>query len=317
MTRHLRRLGDTFSIPINIDDDGYLGRECPECEEYFKITPGTGITEGEPPCHCPYCGHCADQDQFFTNAQIKYAESVVMKQVSNALVKDLKSLEFDIKPKGAFGIGMSMEVKSQPMRIRRYSEIELEEEVVCDNCTLRYTVFGSFAFCPDCGRHNSRQILDKNIDLALKMIGLANDVDVELGKQLIADALENGVSAFDGFGREICRVYKNKASNPGKAEKMSFQNLTRAQQKVVNLFGIDLCTAIDTSDWAFVTRCFQKRHVLAHRMGVVDDAYMQTTNDPNEAVGRKVSITANEVRNMLGHLTALGVYLSDELEKLP
>lgn len=317
MTRHLRRLGNTFSIPLDVDHDGYLGRECPECEEYFKITPGTGITEGEPPCHCPYCGHCANQDQFFTKEQIKYAESVVMKQVSDAMTKDLKSLEFDIKPKGAFGIGMSMKVKSQPLRIRRYSEIELEEDVVCENCTLRYTVFGSFAYCPDCGRHNSRQILDKNIDLALKMIELASDVDPALGKQLVDDALENGVSAFDGFGREMCRVHKDKSSDPTKAEHVSFQNLARVQQRVLNLFRIDIADALDAPDWEFISRCFQKRHLLAHRMGVVDDAYIQSTNDRNEVVGRKVSILSNDVRDMLKHLTTLGVFLSTELDRLP
>jgi hypothetical protein len=36
---------NTISVPIQTDKDGYLGRECPnpDCEEYFKITPGTGI----------------------------------------------------------------------------------------------------------------------------------------------------------------------------------------------------------------------------------------------------------------------------------
>jgi len=317
MTRHLRCLENTFSIPIDVDQDGYLGRDCPECEEYFKITPGTGITDGEPPCHCPYCGHSAEQDQFFTRAQIKYAESLVIRQVSDALVKDLNSLEFDIKPKGAFGIGLSMKVESQPMQIRRYSEVELEEEVVCDNCTLRYTVFGSFAYCPDCGRHNSRQILDKNINLALMMVGLADDVDVELGNQLIADALENGVSAFDGFGRETCSVNKDKSSDPAKAENVSFQNLVRAQLELLTLFGIDIANALDNPEWELVARCFQKRHLLAHKMGIVDDAYMQTTNDPNASVGRKVAIEAAEVRKMLGQLTDLGVFFSDEMELLP
>ena len=52
-------------------------------------------------------------------------------------------------------------------------------------------------------------------------------------------------------------------------------------------------------------------------MGVVDDTYMQMTNDPDLAVGRKVPIQADEVRNMLGHLTTLGMFLSDELRKLP
>ena len=49
-TRKLDRLGKQLSIPINADEDGYLGRECPveECLGYFKITPGTGIKGQRP-----------------------------------------------------------------------------------------------------------------------------------------------------------------------------------------------------------------------------------------------------------------------------
>jgi len=60
---NLRRLGNQVSVPINSDEDGYLGREChvAECLGYFKITPGTGI-KGPTPCHCPYCGHTGDNN---------------------------------------------------------------------------------------------------------------------------------------------------------------------------------------------------------------------------------------------------------------
>ena len=50
--------------------------------------------------------------------------------------------------------------------------------------------------------------------------------------QLIADALENVVSAFDGFGRELCHVYAQKSTNPVEAEAISFQNLAGAQKRV-------------------------------------------------------------------------------------
>jgi hypothetical protein len=80
--RHLRQLGNQFSIPIPRDENGYLGRECPECERYFKITPGTGLTGDDLPCQCPYCGHSAPQDQFFTKAQIEYAKSVAINKVT-------------------------------------------------------------------------------------------------------------------------------------------------------------------------------------------------------------------------------------------
>lgn len=312
--RHLRRLGTEFSIPIERDADGYLGRECPECKQYFKITPGTGITEGDPPCHCPYCGHCSPQDQFFTEAQIEYAKSVVFNEVSKAVLKDMKSLEFDIKPKGPFGIGMSMKVEGRPHRIRRYSELQLEEEVVCDNCTLRYTVYGAFAFCPDCGRHNSRQILDKNLDLAEQQISLSKKVENDMRHQLVADALENVVSAFDGFGRETCRVHASEASDPARAEDIRFQNLTGAQRNVQQLFGFDPAASLSPPEWTFVCRCFQKRHLLAHKMGVIDDAYVSATNDPGAIVGRKIVISLDEVTALLQNIRSLGTHLTRELE---
>jgi hypothetical protein len=315
--RHLRQLGDKFSIPIPADDKGYIGRECPECERYFKITLGTGLTGADLPCHCPYCGHSAPQDQFFTKAQIEYAQSVVINKVTGAFIKDLKTLEFNHRPSGPFGIGISMKVEGRPLPIRPYSELNLEEEVVCDHCTLRYTVYGTFAFCPDCKQHNSLQILEKNLAVAQKQIDLAATVDGDLSSQLVADALENGVSAFDGFGRETCRVFSSKASDPAKATGISFQNLAGAQKNVLALFGVDLTTPLTALDWTFACRCFQKRHLLAHKMGIVDDAYIKATSDGHATVGRKVCIDSKEVIALLAAIRTLGAYLTTELGKKP
>ncbi len=306
-----------MAISIPPDDKGYIGRECPKCEHYFKIKPGTGVTTGDPPCNCPYCGHCDPQDQFFTTAQIEYAKSVAINKITGAVIKDLKSLEFNHRPKGAFGIGISMKVEGRPQPVRRYSEKDLEEEILCDNCGLEYTIYGCFAFCPDCARHNSLQILDKNIDLAIKMLDLAGDVEEPLSSQLINDALENGVSAFDGFGRETCRVHSGKANDPTKAENVSFQNLKRAQQRVVTLFGVDVSSGLDAHRWAELYVSFQKRHLLAHTMGVVDDSYIRDTGDQTAVIGRKISISPADVRAMLDDLSRLGKHLASELAKLP
>lgn len=315
--RHLRQLGNQFSVPLSRDEDGYLGRECPECEQYFKITPGTGLTGPDLPCHCPYCGHSAAQNQFFTKAQIRYARSVAMNKITGAFIKDLKALEFNHRPKGAFGIGLSMKVEGRPRPIRHYSETELEEEVVCECCTLRYTVFGTFAFCPDCRKHNSLQILEKNLSLAQKQIDLAATVDGALSAQLIADALENGVSAFDGFGRETCRVHAGKATNSSKVESVSFQNLGGAQKNLLSLFGFELSNGLDVVEWSTLSCCFQKRNLLAHCMGIVDEEYLRKTNDPKATLGRKVTIQADEVIAMLNLVRKLGSYLSSTLVAIP
>lgn len=296
---NLRRLGDKISNPIQADEGGFTGRECLQsnCESYFKIEFGTGLKGEGLPRHCPYCGHTARQDHFWTKEQIEYAKSVAMKQITDSLQKDLKKLEFDHKPKGGFGIGIFMKFKpGAPVSIHHYREKQLETEVVCSNCTLRYAVYGVFAFCPDCGQHNSVQILDKNLKVVEKMIELAATSEQELAARLIENALEDCVSAFDGFGREMCRVHAKAPADPEKAGKVSFQNLEGAKQTMANLFGFDLAAGVTEEEWVEAIRAFQKRHLLSHKMGVVDNEYVRKSDDAMAVIGRKVSISADEVR---------------------
>lgn len=316
---HLRRLGNSISIPIPADENAFTGRECPQpdCEGYFKIELGTGLKGEGLPCHCPYCGHTAGHDQFWTKEQIEYAKSVAMRKITDAIHKDFKKLEFDHKPKGAFGIGISMKVKTgRPTPIHHYREKKLETEIVCDSCTLRYSVYGVFAFCPDCGQHNSLQILDKNLELVLKMLGMAATVEAELAGRLVENALEDCVSAFDGFGREILRIHAKKSSDPAKAEKVSFQNLDSANQNVFGLFSFELKAGLSSGEWNTAIRGFQKRHLLSHKMGVVDVDYLRKSGDTHAVVGRKIDIGAGEVQELALRVGKLAQHLSDMLQKL-
>lgn len=294
------------SVTLPRDEKGMMGRECPECELVFNIKTGTGLKGEDLSCHCAYCGHVAAHDQFFTKAQFEYAKSVALRQFTDQLHRQLKRLEFNHRPRGPFGVDISMKVTTRPYPIRYYGECELETEVVCDQCTLLYSIYGAFAFCPDCGSHNSFTILTKNLELADKMLGLAASQGRDLAEQLIGDALENVVSGFDGFGRELCRVAAPKATNPAEAEDARFQNLKSARTRVQKLFSIDLTTLVTATDWEFACRCFQKRHLLAHKMGVVDDDYLKATNDPTAIVGRKVLVGPDEVKRLSTVIRQLG-----------
>lgn len=314
--RHLDRLGSQFSISIPPDDEGLIGRECPvvTCEGYFKIQPGTGLKGKDLPCHCPYCGHEAGQNKFFTKAQVEYARSVVLHKVTDALLKDLKGLEFNHRPRGSFGIGISMKVTGHPRPIHHYREKKLETEVVCDQCTLRYTIYGVFGHCPDCGVHNSLQILNKNLDLVEKLLAVAKTQDTAVAQNLIENALEDCVSAFDGFGRETCRVFSSKATKPERAIEVRFQNISNARERVRELFAVDFASSLTTDAWMKVQRAFQKRHLLSHKMGVADQAYLSATGESTSLLGRKVSIQADEIGELAVRLRILGRELFRTLE---
>lgn len=315
--RHLRNLGNQIMVSLPTDEHGYIGRECPNdvCKGYFKIVNGTGL-KGITDCNCPYCGNTADQKEFFTPEQIEYVKSVAIRKFKDALVKDLKEFEFDIRPKGGFGIGISMKVEpGRQHPIRWYRERTLETHIECSNCTLKYAVYGVFAFCPDCQQHNSLQILNKNLELAAKMLDMAATSDAEIAERLIENALEDCVSAFDGFGREICRVCANKATEPAKAEKISFQNLEGVKQSLIGIFGIDLSAALSVEEWKMAIRGFQKRHLLSHKMGVVDEEYKRKSGDAKAVVGRKIIVSADEVRELIGVISKLAKSISGSLQE--
>ncbi|MBN1979593.1 MAG: hypothetical protein JW918_19525, partial [Anaerolineae bacterium] len=103
------------------------------------------------------------------------------------------------------------------------------------------------------------------------------------------------------------------ASNPGRAQNVSFQNMARADQRVQELFDISLSGSLDANEWEFVSQCFQKRHLFAHKMGVVDQAYIDASGDMQAVVGRKVSVAPDEVTALIAHLRQLGAYLFAEL----
>ena len=313
---HLRRLGNSISIPIPPDENGFTGRECPnpDCEGYFKIEFGTGLKGEGLPCHCPYCGHTAGHESFLTKEQIEYFKSVALKSLTDAFYNDLKKLEFDHRPTGGLGIGLSMKVTRRgPTPIHYYREKELETEVVCRNCTLRYSVYGVFAFCPDCGQHNSLQILQKNLGIVGKMLDLAKGADREVAEKLIENALEDCVSTFDGFGRALCHVHRWHAADPDMADEVRFQNLAGARQAVLGLFSVDLAAQVTADEWQPAVRGFQKRHIFAHKMGVVDEDYVRNTGDSRAVVGRKVNLESGEVKGLVEVVSKLAEGLFRQL----
>lgn len=282
-----------FSITVRPDASGYTGRECPRCRRYFKIKFGTGLPNSTD-CHCPYCNHVAPQTQFWTEQQIEYAKSVALNKITSDFLSQLKRIERRPNPRSFLSIGIT--VRGSPIPIAYYSEMELEEQVECSVCALQYTIYGAFGFCPDCGSHNSLQIVQANFEVVLKTIQLAQTASKDVKQRLIENALEDTVSCFDGFGREQCA---------GLPFNVSFQSIDSAQKKLLRELGVDISAGLTTDQWNFVCEQFQKRHLLAHKLGVIDAEYVAKTGSALAFVGRKVAITEADVRSLVDHMRTI------------
>jgi len=308
-----------FNIPMRNDEEGFFGRECPndECLGYFKVELGTGLQGEDLPCHCPYCGHVGPHDTFWTQDQLKYARSAAMREVQKYVDDTLKRTLPPSRPRRGDFISITFQYKpGRPLPLYRYKEKQLETALVCSECGLRYAVYGVFGYCPDCGSHNSLQILDANLDLASKELELASTLEGSLADQLIADALENAVSTFDAFGRELFRVNSSLATAPDEAARISCQNLESLKSRASKLFGIDLTSPFTADEWRLLVQGFQKRHLIAHRMGVIDQAYINNSGDLRAVVGRKVDLDSEEVTVVLLLVRRLGQHTQDVLRAM-
>jgi hypothetical protein len=301
--------GKRTTVTLPTDQRGLTGRECPvpTCAGYFKVKFGTGL-KGENPCFCAYCGHEAGHREFTTADQKKYIESFAFNLVSGAVLRDLREA-FDGQSYGGGIIQISTSVQGKPHPIRHYRERDVETGVTCSACTLEYAVFGAFAFCPDCHAHNSVDIVEKNFALIEKTLALIGTLEPELADQFTGNALEDAVSSFDGFGRELARVNSAKAAFPAQVQKLSFQNLVGVDERVGKLFGLSLKSALGAAAWEETCRAFQKRHLLAHSMGIVDDAYLTATSDPRAIKGRKISIDVDEIARLIDSLRLLAAFM--------
>jgi hypothetical protein len=313
--RNLNSMGNQIKVSLPTDKNGLISRECPECKGVFKIKLGTGLKGKNLPCHCPYCGWTNDMSEFNTSEQIEYAKSVAINEIMGALQQDIKEWgrELERSTRNSF-IKMKVDFNSSPHQIQYYQEKQLETYITCEVCTLEYAIYGVFAFCPDCGTHNSIQILNKNMELVQKEITFANTLDdKELSLHLIEDALENAVSAFDGFGRATSLAFAGKSSDENQAKDISFQNIFAARKRIKTLFGIDFASSINETEWEAIIRCFQKRHLLAHKMGVIDEEYIEKAKDINAILGRKIAVSQDEVIELLRLLKIIGKDLYEKL----
>jgi hypothetical protein len=74
-----------MDIPMTmpLDSDGFLRRECPQCQQQFKWHHGPANEEAETQpdpttYYCPLCGEPAGPDSWWTQEQLEYAQGVAM-----------------------------------------------------------------------------------------------------------------------------------------------------------------------------------------------------------------------------------------------
>jgi len=306
-----------MSIPIPEDSEGRIARECPndECSPaYFKVTPGTGIVDGQESIYCPYCKHNAEPDDFITQEQLRYAKEIAVQEAQKGIddmVKDTLGLGSSGKKKlggGLISIEMSYKTRNRSP-VRWPFEDEVRRDVVCPHCCLNQTVFGLATWCSDCGNDIFLVHLAAEIEVIRSMLNDVERREQLLGRRVAAKDLENcledAVSIFEASAkalvlRALAERGMDQAGIDTAMKKIgnSFQNTDRAKSQLENLFGYK---PNQYDIWEQLQHGFEKRHPVTHNLGVVDKKYLERAQLA-EQEGREICISEVEIANLLDNV---------------
>jgi len=313
----MRRVGGSeyeMEIELPIDDSGMTGRECPDPDcspSYFKVKPGTGITDGQVAAYCPYCRFQDDPGEFITAAQLDYAERVVGDELLGA-VDDAIKTGLGLGPSGRkkFGGGMfSIELSyDSPRRTptTRPVEEELRRDITCPECGLEHAVFGLAIWCPDCSTDLFLVHVEAELTAVHRMLEVVDERRAQLGNRVAArdieNALEDVVSIFEGSHKAMLRrVLHERGTSKDDMEAIfrsnvrnKLQNAERVREVFADVLEADLLPGFEEEELAVLASTFNKRHPVTHNLGVVDRRYLERARG-EELEGRELLIIVPEV----------------------
>lgn len=307
LQRTLRRLEGEHRVSIEIpsDDDGYLDRECPspDCQFIFKINDDDWKDKvNDEMVFCPFCGHIADSNSWWTQDQIQQAKDValdgVKDRLNRAMVRDAEKFNRR-QPRGGL-VNMKMEVRnrSRPPIRKIYSET-MQLKIECPQCSCRYAVVGGAYFCPACGNNSAPQLFTLTLDALERTLSAipilqsaVEDPDIAAStiRNLVEGSLQNSVTAFQRFAEALYEAVRAQDSELPKPRRNAFQNLSEGSELWQLASGKGYESCLSDSERVELHRCFQQRHLLAHRQGIVDQDYISRSGDTSYRVGQRLVV---------------------------
>ena len=314
---------DSISLTIQSDNKGYYDRECPneECLFRFKVLMEDWKNKVSDDCvYCPMCGFKTTADKWYTTEQLEQMQSVItsyaLSQIQEALDNSFKNLERTTR-RNKF-----LKIKYKPGK--RISFVnnpigqceEWETEIICEKCQTHYSVIGSAYFCPCCGHNSAVSSFNDSLNGIEKMINslpemkelLIDKYDLDSAESMCRKMLESSigdmVSAFQKFA---CSKYEELS---GKTVRVNdFQMVDKGSSYFEDETGKPYGYWLSIDELDFMKLMFQKRHLIEHCNGMVDQKYIDNSNDNSYSIGQRIVIKEQDAKELLDVLRKLGAGL--------
>jgi hypothetical protein len=293
-------------VPVMLvsDKEQFFGRSCPKCRAYFRTAEVAQIM-----C-CPYCSIRANLIQFTTQNQLRFIDEIRKKYLDGFNGNEIEEIDLD-------AIAQALP-DNRPSWV--YSEELQQHRFSCAKCTNRFDILGEYGCCPVCGARNSLQVLMSHLDAlqaqfesAKKTITDRHDREIEWEK------MTRCISDLEAMARDIQRQLARLPMTPERrkdVEKISYQQILKADEMMRSYFGIELLKDFASSEKDFLNKMFNRRHILTHNAGRVDQEYLDRTSDSGVRLHEKIAVRSREIARLIPLLKKIAANLFEGYESI-
>jgi len=299
-----------FRVTIPVDDDGFFGRECPSCEQHFRVShEDYDRLPDDLRLWCVYCGHNDDHSDFMTQQQVervtRVAHDYAMQAIGQVLDKSFGSMA-----RRSRGSAVRISYRSKPFYpapLPGIDEERLVRERRCASCEVRYAVFGEHRFCPVCGV--LPPLVAAEDALAAERLRLDALAEIEPAtasalresgvlQRTYVDTIENIVGIVEATADRIFRAAVPDPDAILKGKGKVFQRLDGLADLFEEKLAIDVRSAL-ASEWPALVEAWAARHVFTHGDGIIDAKYLAAVQTSPFKVGQRLQISEDYSRRAL------------------
>lgn len=260
------------------DQEGLFGQRCKACASYYRTLVLSNRTT------CPYCGFIGRGPEFLTANQIQFLTNFYTAYVEAMEGKVSKQIDLDSM--------LDSLSHNEPSWV--YTEERQQNKSRCPSCRNVYDVLGRYARCPACGAPNYEHTFDQAM-AAIRAQITPETVDAA---NLPGETLSKAFSEYEAFGNAVRRQLLRLPMTPRRrteTEKINFQRLAEAERLLDLYFGVNATEGLETSDTEFLNLMVNRRHILIHEGGRVDERYLRQTKDSSVRLNETIKVAKNDV----------------------
>jgi len=330
LIRELKQLEQPARIAVDmqLDDEGYFDRACPndECGAAFKVRFDDWREKvPDDAAYCPICGVSAAPTEWNTPDQLEQIKSVAMRHVHGQLNQAMSRSARRQRPQQFGFINMSWSYKPgrQPVLVTAQASELMTQKSTCERCGCRYESVGAAFFCPACGHNSAISTFVGTVETVRATLahldeirrvlsdGAGRDAAEDSARHICENALVKLVAAFQRFAE----AHYDALSAPQKpaARRNVFQNLAESGLLWHDAVGWRYEDLLCDSDIAKLQTYFQQRHLLAHQDGIVDEVYLERSDDRAYEVGQRLVVRPEAVSELAGLVELLSQAMTSRL----